>query len=203
MEIIQTLTNPQTLITAVGTFGVIAIVFLETGVFFGFFFPGDSLLFTAGFLASQGFLSMSVLLIGTFMTAVVGDNVGYAMGRRIGPSLFTREDSIFFNKKHLIRAQKFFEKHGKKTIILARFIPIVRTFAPLVAGMGNMDYKTFFAFNVIGGFFWTWSMLWLGFGLGSFIPDPDRYILPIVAIIILVSFIPPVLGLFRKQKEVL
>lgn len=190
--------NPETIISTVGTLGVIAIIFIETGVFFGFFFPGDSLLFTAGFLASQGYVSFPWLLIGTFVAAIVGDSVGYAFGKKIGPALFTKEDSLFFNKKHIARAEHFYEKHGKKTIILARFLPVIRTFAPIVAGVGNMPYKVFLTFNIIGGFVWTWGMLWLGYGLGSLIPNPDKYIFPVILVIIFFSAVPALRVMFKK-----
>ena len=150
LEFLHTLLEPKTLIMTLGTLGVIAIIFIETGLFFGFFFPGDSLLFTAGFLASQGYVSLAGLLIGTFLAAVIGDSFGYTFGKKVGPTLFSREDSVIFNKKHIARAQHFYEKHGKKTIILARFMPIIRTFAPIVAGIGNMRYRTFATFNIIG-----------------------------------------------------
>ncbi len=192
--------NPQVIITTVGLLGVIAIVFAETGLFFGFFFPGDSLLFTAGFLASQGYIWFPGLLIGTFIAAVLGDSVGYAFGKRIGPALFGKDDSVFFNKQHIVRAQRFYENYGKKTIVLARFIPIVRTFAPIVAGIGNMPYRVFLSYNIIGGFLWTWAMIWLGFALGRLIPNPDRYVLPIVAIIIIVSVIPPIREFLKNRK---
>ena len=133
--------DPKTIIATLGTLGVIAIIFLETGAFFGFFFPGDSLLFTAGYIASQGYISLGWLLVGTFIAAVIGDSVGYAFGKKVGPALFTRDDSVFFNRRHIVRAQHFYEEHGKKTIIIARFLPIIRTFAPIVAGIGGMDYK--------------------------------------------------------------
>lgn len=196
----HTLLEPKTLIMTLGTLGVIAVIFVETGLFFGFFFPGDSLLFTAGFLASQGYISFAWLLIGTFLAAVIGDSVGYAFGKKIGPALFAREDSVIFNKKHIARAQHFYEKHGKKTIILARFIPIIRTFAPIVAGIGGMSYRTFITFNVTGGFLWTWGMLWLGFGLGSLIPNPDRFVIPVVLVIILISAIPALRELYKQVK---
>ncbi len=194
-------TDPRTIIETLGLIGVIVIIFLETGVFFGFFFPGDSLLFTAGFLASQGYISFPILLVGTFVAGVVGDSVGYAFGNKIGPKLFSREESLFFNKKHIKRAQDFYDKYGKKTIILARFMPIVRTFAPIVAGVGNMQYRTFVLFNIIGGFLWTWSMLWLGYGLGSLIPDPDKYVLPVIVIIIVVSAFPGIREVWKQLKE--
>ncbi len=190
--------QPQLLIGALGLIGVIMVIFAETGLFFGFFLPGDSLLFTAGFLASQGYISIVWLLLGTFIAAVVGDSVGYAFGKKIGPAIFKKEDSIFFNPKHILTAQAFYEKHGKKTIILARFIPIVRTFAPIVAGIGNMKYRTFIAYNIIGGFIWTWGLLLSGFLLGSVIPDADRFIIPIVAVIIVVSAAPALREIFRR-----
>ncbi len=201
MSIFHLLTDPRSLIASVGVLGIIGIIFLETGVFFGFFFPGDSLLFTAGFLASQGYMPLGWLLIGTFLAAVIGDSVGYAFGRKAGPAIFTKEDSVFFSKKHIIRAQHFFEEHGKKTVILARFMPIIRTFAPIVAGIGSMPYKTFLMFNIIGGFLWTWLMLWLGYGLGSIIPNPDKYILPAIVVIILLSAAPPIWELFKAQRK--
>ncbi len=201
---ITSITDPRSIIETLGTIGVITIVFLETGVFFGFFFPGDSLLFTAGFLASQGYVSISVLLVGTFLAAIIGDSFGYGFGKKIGPKIFTREDSIFFNKNHIKKAQDFYEKHGKKTIILARFMPIIRTFAPIVAGIGNMHYRTFIIYNITGAFLWTWSMLLLGYGLGALIPDPDKYVLPVVIVIIVVSAFPGIKEvwkqLYRKQQ---
>jgi len=184
--------DPKFLIEAVGIVGVIGIVFAESGLFFGFFFPGDSLLFTAGLLASQSLLSLPVLLVGTFIAAVIGDNVGYAFGKKVGPALFSRENSFFFNKKHIEKSREFFGKYGKKAIILARFMPIVRTFTPILAGVGSMEYRVFFAYNIVGGFIWTFGMVLLGYFLGSVIPDPDRYILPIVLAIIVLSVLPAI-----------
>jgi membrane-associated protein len=203
MSSITSIIDPHFLISTFGTIGVIGVIFVETGLFFGFFLPGDSLLFTAGFFASQGYISFAWLLVGTFLAAVIGDSVGYAIGKKIGPKLFTKEDSLFFNRKHIVRAQDFYEKHGKKTIVLARFIPIVRTFAPVVAGIGNMPYKTFISYNIIGGFLWTWLMLWLGYGLGSLIPNPDRYVLPAVLVIVAISSFPALREIFRKKKDIL
>lgn len=198
---IHFLLDPRALITTVGTFGVIAIIFLETGVFFGFFFPGDSLLFLSGFFASLGYLPIGWLLFGCFIAAIVGDSVGYAFGHHVGPSLFTKDDSLFFSKKHIARAEHFYEKHGKKTIILARFIPVVRTFAPIVAGIGNMKYRTFISFNVVGAFLWTWLLLILGYVFGSIIPNPDRYILPVILVIILISAAPAVWQVLKDKYK--
>jgi len=194
------LIDPRAIISAVGVLGVIGIVFAETGLFFGFFLPGDSLLFTAGFFASQGFLPMSILLLGAFVAAVIGDSVGYAFGKKTGPVLFSRDDSALFNKKHIERAHHFFDKYGGKTIILARFIPVIRTFTPIVAGVGGMKYRTFIVFNIIGALLWTWGMLWLGFGLGSLIPDPDKYVLPAVGVIIIISALPALREIWKHFK---
>jgi membrane-associated protein len=192
--------NPHNIIAVLGLVGVIGIVFAETGLFFGFFLPGDTLLFTAGFLASEHHISFAWLLIGAFIAAVAGDTVGYAFGKKVGPAIFTKDDSIFFDKKHIARAQHFYEKYGKKTIILARFLPIIRTFAPIVAGVGNMTYKTFISYNIIGALAWTWAMLWLGYGFGSIIPNPDHYVVPAVIVIIILSATPTLREIFRKRS---
>ena len=206
------LIEPKILISTLGIFGIIIVIFAETGLLVGFFLPGDSLLFTAGFLASAGLVATSgqtifgvhfsfiFLLIGTFLAAVIGDSVGYAFGKKVGPSIFTREDSLLFDKKYIVKAQNFYEEHGKKTIILARFIPVIRTFAPIVAGIGSMKYRTFLSYNIIGGFLWTWSLLWLGYGFGSIIPNPDRFIIPVVIVIIIISAIPPIRAIYKNRK---
>ncbi|OGE25672.1 hypothetical protein A3C26_01770 [Candidatus Daviesbacteria bacterium RIFCSPHIGHO2_02_FULL_39_12] len=178
------------LIKTAGYLGVFTIVFLESGLLIGFFFPGDSLLFTAGFLASQGYLDISVLIIGCFIFAVLGDSIGYYIGKTFGPRIFTKDDSIFFQKRHLERAQKFYDKHGGKTIILARFIPVIRAFAPVVAGAGKMDYKRFVTFNLAGGILWAIGVTLAGYFLGSLIPDVDKYLLPIIGLIIIASVLP-------------
>ncbi|MEK7583525.1 MAG: VTT domain-containing protein [Patescibacteria group bacterium] len=188
------------LIQTMGYVGVFGFVFAESGLFIGFFLPGDSLLFTAGFLASQGYLNIWILCIGAFFFAVIGDNVGYAFGKRVGVKLFTKEDSWLFNKAHLVKAQKFYEAHGRKTIILARFMPIVRTFAPIVAGMGNMNYRIFFLYNIIGGFLWAVGLSVLGYILGNAIPDIDRYLLPIIGGIIIISILPPIIHVVRNKE---
>ena len=178
------------LIQTVGYLGVFAIVFVESGLLIGFFFPGDSLLFTAGFLASQGFFDIKVLIIGCFIAAVAGDSGGYFIGKKFGPKIFTKEDSFFFQKKHLTRAQNFYDKHGGKTIILARFMPVVRTFAPVVAGVGAMQYRRFLMFNLIGAVLWAIGITLAGFYLGRLIPDVDKYLLPIIGAIVFVSILP-------------
>lgn len=197
---IQDILDPQKIISLFGVIGVIVIVFAESGLFFGFFLPGDSLLFTAGLLSSQGILPFYFLIIGVFIAAVLGDNVGYWFGKKLGIKLFTKEDSFFFKKKYLSEAQHFYEKHGKKTIILARFIPIVRTFAPIVAGIGNMNYRTFFIYNVIGGFVWSVGLTLLGYVLGVTVPGIDKYLLPIIILIVFISFLP---GIYQVSKSYL
>lgn len=197
---ISFVTDPHAIIAYFGLIGVIAIIFLETGFFFGFFFPGDSLLFTAGLLASQGYLPLAWLMLGTFVAAVAGDSVGYAFGKKVGPALFTKEDSVFFNKKNVERAQHFYDRYGVRTIILARFVPIVRTFAPILAGVGAMKYKTFITYNVIGGLAWTVILIGLGFGFGRIIPDPDKYLLPAIGVIIVLSALPAIRELWKRRK---
>jgi membrane-associated protein len=188
------------IIKTIGLLGVVAIVFAESGLLIGFFLPGDSLLFTAGFLASQGYLDFPLLLILCFIAAVTGDSVGYAFGKRVGRKLFQKEDSIFFHKKYLEQAEAFYEKHGGKTIVLARFMPIVRTFAPIVAGMGQMNYSRFLAYNVIGGFLWAVGVTSAGYFLGNVIPDVDKYLLPIVIVIVVVSVAPSAWHVLRDEE---
>ena len=190
---------PQ-LITAIGHLGVFAIVFAESGLLIGFFLPGDSLLFTAGLLAGQGLLSLPFLLMGSFAAAALGDSVGYTVGSRIGPKIFTREDSLFFHKEHLERTRRFFSAYGSPAIVLARFMPIVRTFTPVLAGVGRMPYATFLTYNLIGAGLWALGMPLLGYFLGRVIPNADRYLLPIVVVIIVASFLPPLWHLYREWK---
>ncbi len=197
--ILSFILDPHKIIVAFGLIGIIFIIFAESGLFFGFFLPGDSLLFTAGLFASEGYLPLSILLIGTFLAAILGDNAGYWTGKKFGPALFVKDDSVFFKKQHISEAQHFYEKYGKKTIILSRFVPIVRTFAPIVAGIGNMEYKIFFTYNILGGFIWTFGLTLLGYFLGKNIPDIDKYLLPIILIIIFVSFLPALYHLFKRK----
>lgn len=189
------------LIKLVGYTGIFGIVFAESGLLIGFFLPGDSLLFTAGFLASQGFFDIRVLVALCFIAAVTGDSVGYAFGYRVGRKIFNKEESIFFHKDHLLRAEAFYKKHGGKTIIIARFMPVVRTFAPIIAGVGAMQYSKFLAYNVIGGVLWAVGLTTLGYFLGSTIPDVDRYLLPIVLGIIILSILPSVIHILRHKDD--
>lgn len=193
--------NLPELIQLVGYIGVFAIVFAESGLLIGFFLPGDSLLFTAGFLASQGVMNIWVLCIGCFIAAVAGDTVGYIFGQRVGKRLFHKKDSLLFHKDNLEKAQKFYHVHGKKTIILARFIPIIRTFAPIVAGIGDMHYPTFLAYNVIGGVLWAIGVTVAGYFLGSLIPDVDKYLLPIILLIIIASVGPSAWHILKEPES--
>jgi len=196
--------QPEHLIQTAGLIGVVLIIFAESGLFFGFFLPGDSLLFTAGLFASQGMMNIWALALLAMIAAILGDNVGYAFGKKVGPAIFSREDSFFFHKKHIEKAHAFYEKHGKKAIILARFVPIVRTFAPIVAGAGDMEYKTFFSYNIIGGVAWTLLLTLSGFFLGEAFPATEKYLNYIIILIILLSLIPIAREwyLHRKPKEV-
>ncbi len=180
-----------------------AIIFAESGLIVGVVLPGDSLLFTAGFLASTHILNIQLLLIGCLIAAVVGDNVGYASGHRWGRKLFERGDSRIFKKKHLVSAQKFYEIHGKKAVVLARFMPFVRTFAPIVAGIGSMHYRTFLFYNLIGGIVWTFGITLLGYSLGKVIPpdDIDKYLLPIILLVITISLIPSLWHFYQEHQS--
>lgn len=202
----------------VGYLMVFGIIFAESGLLVGFFLPGDSLLFTAGFLASpasavvlnklganttESFFLLPLLLIGCFLAAVIGDSVGYLFGKRVGVKLFQREDSMFFSQKNINRAQAFYDQHGGKAIVLARFIPIVRTFAPIVAGIGSMNYRRFLAFNLLGGLLWAVGVTLLGYFLAAVIgpENVDKYLLPIVALIVLVSVAPPIYHVLKEKES--
>jgi membrane-associated protein len=197
------LLHPDKLIEAFGTIGLFLIIFAESGLFFGFFLPGDSLLFTAGVLCAKAdspLWPLPVVLVLVAAGAILGDQVGYVFGRRVGPALFRRPDSRLFKQAHVEKAQKYFEEHGPKTIFLARFVPIVRTFAPIVAGVGRMEYKTFVTYNLVGGLLWAVGVTSLGYLLGEAV-DIDKYLLPIVFVIIVVSVIPVLLELRKARRE--
>lgn len=191
----------RALLELVGYAGVFGIVFAESGLLIGFLLPGDSLLFTAGFLASQGVFDVRLLALVAFLGAVLGDSVGYAFGHRIGRRIFTREDSLVFHRKNLLRAESFYQRHGGKTIILARFLPFIRTFAPILAGVGTMPYGSFLFYNLVGGVLWAIGLPVLGYFLGSAIPDVDRYLIPIILCIIGLSVLPSVFHLLRHADD--
>lgn len=194
-----------TFIQAAGYAGVTGIVFAESGLLVGFFLPGDSLLFTAGLLASQGYFNIYWLCLLAAIAAIIGDNVGYGFGLKYGRRLFNKPDSRFFKRENLVKAEKFYEEYGAKTIVLARFMPFIRTFAPIVAGIGRMNYGTFVRYNLIGGLLWAIGMSLAGFWLGSIIPGVDRYLLPIIGVIILISVWMPareyIAGRRRAKKK--
>ena len=181
---------------------LVAIVFAETGLLAGFFLPGDSLLVTAGIIAAgNGIINkIGLLIVLLSLAAVAGDNTGYAIGYHLGPRLFNREDSRFFHKAHLLRTQRFYARYGARTVILARFVPIVRTFAPTVAGVGRMRYRTFLAFSLMGGFGWVTSMTLTGYCLGRSIPHIERKLHWIIAIVILLSLLP-LLNEWRRSRQ--
>ena len=201
MEFLSSLRNPDQLIAWAGYFGLTAIIFCETGILAGFFFPGDSLLVTAGLVASQGKLdivSLNALLI---PAAIVGDSTGYAIGHFAGPKIFNREESFFFKKEYVRRTHEFFEKYGGKTIVLARFVPIVRTFAPTVAGVGRMSYRKFLFFNVSGGALWVLGMTLLGFYLGRAVPNIEKHVHLVIGIVIFVSFLPIISEALKSRRK--
>jgi membrane-associated protein len=180
---------------------LVAIVFTETGLLIGFFLPGDSLLITAGLVAATGHLNIWWLNALLIVAAIVGDSVGYAIGWRAGPRLFTRPKSLLFNPKHIERTRAFYARHGAKTIVIARFVPIIRTFAPVVAGVGQMEYRRFVFYNVAGGVGWVTSMTWAGYLLGQAVPNIGEHIHVVVASVILLSLIPIVVELVRERRR--
>ena len=199
-ELLHQLTDVETLVRAGGLTAMTAIVFAETGLMVGFFLPGDSLLVTAGVFAAAGQLDIVWLNALLITAAIVGDTVGYWIGRKAGPALFNRPRSRFFNPAHLRRAHDFYEKHGGKTIILARFMPIVRTFAPVVAGMGQMNYRRFIAFNVFGGMGWVLSMTLIGYYLGHF-AWVRKNIEIVIVIVVFLSILPGIIAFLREKLK--
>jgi membrane-associated protein len=195
--------DPKHLLETFGTIGLLLVVFAESGLLVGFFLPGDSLLFTAGVFAAKGTLNYPVIALGCFLAAVAGDQVGYAFGNRVGPALFRREDSRFFKRDYIDKAHGYFERYGSKTIVLARFVPIVRTFAPIVAGVGSMPYRTFVTFNIMGGFLWAVGVTTLGYTAGNAIgtKNIDKYLLPIILVIIAASALPVVIEVLRQRRK--
>lgn len=194
----------EELIAAVGVMGVAAIIFAESGLLIGFFLPGDTLLFTVGLLAHEGAITMDVTMMIAilFAAAVLGDNVGYAFGKRVGRRIFRKPDSILFHQDNLQRAERFYEKYGPLTIVIARFVPIVRTFAPIVAGVGSMKYRRFLIFNILGGLLWTAGITYAGYFGGALLQswgiEIDHLILPIIGLVMLISLISPLYHIIRE-----
>ena len=191
----------ESLVRIGGTVGLSAIVFVETGLLIGFFLPGDSLLVTAGLFAARGDIAVLPLIAALSIAAVLGDTVGYNIGKRSGPRLFTRADSLFFNKKHLVTTKEFYDRHGPFTIVIARFVPIVRTFAPVVAGIGAMEYKRFISYNVVGGVGWVLSMVLGGYFLGQVIPNIHKNIDKVIVVVIFLSLLPIIIKVAREKMR--
>ncbi|WP_218080565.1 DedA family protein [Anthocerotibacter panamensis] len=200
-ELLQRIYDLEALLTWGGYFAITAVVFVETGLLVGFFLPGDSLLVTAGVLAAQGFFNIWLLLPLVIIAAIAGDSLGYWIGSKAGPAIFGREDSRFFSKKNLLATRRFYEKYGGKTIIIARFVPVVRTFAPVVAGAAGMEYRTFARYNVLGGLLWVLTTVLGGFLLGKVIPDLDKNLHIVIAVVIVVSLLPGVWELVKARRE--
>jgi membrane-associated protein len=192
--------NLPELVQWAGLIGLTIIVFSETGLLVGFFLPGDSLLVTAGLLAATGYLNVYELAPILTLAAISGNSLGYFIGRTTGPRIFTRENSLFFNKKHAIRAAQFFEKHGRKTIVLAQFMPIIRTFSPVISGVAGMKFRTFLTYNVLGAVLWVWSMLGIGYFLGNYIPGVDQHIEIVVIIVVFISLLPGLISGYRSRR---
>jgi membrane-associated protein len=195
------LSDVRGLVQTGGYIALAIIVFIETGLMVGFFLPGDSLLVTAGLFAAKGDLNIVLLNLLLMACAVAGDATGYFIGRSLGPALFRREDSLLFKKKHLLAAHDFYERHGGKTIIIARFVPVIRTFAPVVAGIGNMGYRRFALFNIIGGTAWVFSMTMIGYLLVTIFPATEKHIETVIIIVIVLSLLPGLIEWLRARRH--
>ena len=195
------LTDVRGLVQAGGYVALAIIVFTETGLMIGFFLPGDSLLVTAGLFAAKGVLNIVWLNVLLSVCAVAGDATGYYIGKKLGPALFRKEDSLLFKKKHLVATHEFYEKHGGKTIIIARFVPVIRTFAPVVAGMGGMSYRRFAMFNIVGGVAWVFSMTMIGYLLVTLFPATEQHIEKVIIIVIFISLLPGIIEVLRARRK--
>ena len=198
-EFFSNVYNVPELIRLVGFYGLILIVFAETGLLVGFFLPGDSLLITAGLFAARGDFDYAMLLLALIPAAIIGNATGYYIGHRTGMTLYNRPNSLLFRREHLRMTHEYYEKHGGKTIILAQFIPILRTFAPVVAGVGEMGYRQFASYNVVGAILWVGSMVTAGYMLGNAIPDIESRIHYVVAVVIFISLLPPGIALLKAR----
>ena len=200
-ELFHRIYDVESLVRVGGIIGLTTIVFVETGLLIGFFLPGDSLLVTAGLFAARGDLELLTLILCLSAAAILGDTLGYNIGARAGPRLFSRPDSLLFNKKHLITTKEFYDRHGPFTIVIARFVPIVRTFAPVVAGIGAMTYKRFVAYNVVGGIGWVLSMILGGYFLGQLIPNIHKNIDKVIVVVIFLSLLPIIVKYLRERGK--
>ena len=200
-EFFRTVYNVPELIRLGGLLGLVLVVFAETGLMVGFFLPGDSLLVTAGLFAAKGDLDILWLNLAVIAAAIVGDATGYWIGYRAGKALYSRPNSLLFRREHLLKTHEFYERHGGKTIIIARFMPIVRTFAPVVAGAAEMTYRRFAAYNVVGGIGWVLSMTLTGYYLGRAVPDLEKNIHLLVAVVIFLSLLPAMIAWLRSRGQ--
>lgn len=199
-EFFSTVYNVPELVRIAGFYGLVLIVFAETGLLIGFFLPGDSLLITAGLFAARGDLDIETLIPSLIAAAITGNATGYWIGHRTGVALYSRSDSLLFRREHLRMTHDYYERHGGKTIVIAQFLPILRTFAPVVAGVAEMGYRRFASYNVIGAICWVTSMTLAGYTLGNLIPDIERRIHIVVAIVIALSLMPPALAWLRAHR---
>jgi membrane-associated protein len=201
IDLFHRLSNLPDLVQWAGLFGLSLIVFSETGLLIGVFLPGDSLLVTAGLLAARGYLNVYRLAPILTLAAILGNSLGYFIGRATGPRIFNRDNSLFFNKKHAIRAHEFYEKYGRMTIVIAQFMPVIRTFSPVIAGVAGMRFRDFIKYNVLGAVFWVWSMLGIGYFLGNYIPGIDQHIEIVVVIVVFISLLPGLIGGLKARRR--
>lgn len=194
--------DPIAMVKTGSYLGIAFIIFAESGLLFGIFLPGDSLLFAAGLLSAAGFLAIGPLAFFVIIAAIIGDSVGYWFGANVGTNFFKRKDSFFFKQEYLKRTERFYKEYGGRAVVLARFVPIVRTIAPILAGIGSMTYKKFLSYNMLGGALWGAGMVALGYSLGSIIPNSESYILPISLVIIIISFLPILINILHGKKAV-
>ena len=193
--------NPEILINTLGYVGIFSIIFLESGFFFAFFLPGDTLLFTAGFLAAQGFLNIAIVLVVLFLANFLGTIVGYLFGKRIGDKIFFKKGSFLFDPKNLDRTKVFYQKYGSITVVFSRFIPAVRTFAPILAGVGKMKLKTFLKYNIVGSILWPCIVVSVGYFFGSQFPSIHKYVMPTIGVMFLLTLVPIFILMFKKNKQ--
>jgi membrane-associated protein len=201
IDLLHRFSNLPDLVQWAGLFGLSVIIFSETGLLVGVFLPGDSLLVTAGLLAASGYLNVYRVAPVLTLAAILGNSLGYFIGRATGPRIFNRDNSLFFNKKHAIRAHQFYEKYGRMTIVIAQFMPIIRTFSPVIAGVAGMRFRDFITYNVVGAVVWVWSMLGIGYFLGSYIPGIDQHIEIVVVIVVFISLLPGLIGGLKARRK--